>query len=700
MCHGSEVVGIDATVAIVRAPSLPAMRQRLAEFRAQHLVPGSPGGLIVMAGAVGVGVGVIGAILVESLDLLTDLVADVGEALPTRWLWMFITIPAGLTLATFIAHRFGPEAAGDGVPQVMADLAVRGGRVRRRLMWLKPLVTTISIGSGGSAGREGPIVQIGSSVGAAVARWSHVGEDRIRSLVAAGAGAGIGASFNAPIAGMLFAMEVILGGFAIRHLNTVVVASVTAAVTTRSLIGAELTFPKVQYPLRSAWELLPYAALGILAAVVALAFLRALRGAETMERFRLGLARPVLAGLVVAAAGLISLQVIDQPPSAQVVGTGQSFVAVLLSSTPFVWWALLALVGLKIVATAATLGSGASGGAFAPSLFLGAALGAAFVDFVEPVWGFSELRPGAFALVGMSAVFAAVAKAPLTSILIVFEITQDYGLVLPLMLATTLATLLTDLVQTDSVYTMALRRMGIRLTGRTEVDILDSVAVGDVMSDIPLVAEPSMTTSELQGHLDRLRHHGLPVVDEGRLVGVITVSDIVRTGGPSDQVSTEAAMTPEPTTVTPSTPVSAALERMATLGVGRLPVVADDDAERPVGMFRREDAVAAYHRALEGVRREAVLRDRLRIRTSPGTNFFEFEIPAGSIADGRPVREVAWPEGCTLVSVRRGRDVVVPKGSTMLAAGDVVTAFGTAGVRDRVQMRLRPVMLDEHDIGA
>ena len=209
-----------------------------------------------------------------------------------------------------------------------------------------------------------------------------------------------------------------------------------------------------------------------------------------------------------------------------------------------------------------------------------------------------------------------------------------------------------------------------------------------------------MTTGELQGHLDRLRHHGLPVVDGGRLVGVVTISDIVRTGGPSDQVNAAEAMTRDPTTVTPSTPVSTALERMATMGVGRLPVVADDDAGRLVGMFRREDAVGAYHRALEGARTDAALRDRLRIRTSPGTNFFEVEIPPGSMADGRAVREVAWPEGCTLVSVRRGREVLIPHGSTSLFAGDVVTAFGTEGVRDRMMLRLGPAQFDEDDIGA
>jgi K+/H+ antiporter YhaU regulatory subunit KhtT len=191
------------------------------------------------------------------------------------------------------------------------------------------------------------------------------------------------------------------------------------------------------------------------------------------------------------------------------------------------------------------------------------------------------------------------------------------------------------------------------------------------------------------------------VVEDDQLVGIITVTDILRAGGASDQVTAGDAMTPDPTTVTPSTPVSLALERMAALGVGRLPVVSDRDPLELVGMFRREDAVGAYHRALESERETEARHERLKVRLKPGTEFFEFDIEKNSIADGRLISEVAWPEGLTLVSIRRGRDLLVPAGATPLQAGDVVTAFGTASAHDRVLIRLDPgVAIHEDDVGA
>ncbi len=677
------------------------MRARF-ELARRALAPGGTAGLMAVAVVVGALVGVAAFVLVEGIDLVADLTGEAAEALPGDWVWMFLLVPAGLTAAWWLAERFAPEVAGDGVPQVTAALIVNGGFVRRRVAGLKIAATSLTVGAGGSAGREGPIVQIGSAIGSVVARWTGLGEQQVRSLVAAGAGAGIGASFNAPIAGMLFAMEVILGGFHVRHLNTVVVASVSAAVVSRSLVGAELGFPIVKYPLADPRELLAYAVVGLLAVAAGYLFLRSLDAFERLgERFgRVPWALPVTFGLAVAATGAASVWLEDgdalAPP---VLGTGHEFVGFLVGSGAGTWWVLAALAGLKIVATSATIGARASGGAFAPSLFVGAALGSAFAVVLEPVWGFSELRPGAFALVGMSAVFASVARAPLTAILIVFEITQDYGLVLPLMLATTLATLLTDLLGRESVYTMALGRMGIRKVQRGDVDVLDTVTVGTVMSPVVAAIPRSATLREVQVTLDGSRHHGLPVVDDGRLLGIVTVTDVLRAGGPSDEVSAGDAMTPDPVCVTPDSPASLALERMAALGVGRLPVVAVDDAKRLVGMFRREDAVTAYHHALGSHVDTELHRHRLRARVGPGASFFTFTVPPGSVADGRTVGEVAWPDGCTLVSIRRGRQVIVPEGDTRLAAGDTVTAFGTPAAENRLQLRLDPTRITAEQLG-
>ena len=637
---------------------------------------------LALAVAVGVIVGVAAAALIGALEGMGELVSWAGETLDMPEAVFLLSIPLGFLTAWWIARRFAPEVAGDGVPEATAALAVRFGHLPTRSAPLKIIVTALTVGSGGSAGREGPIVQVGSSIGSSIARHTGLGEDRVRSLVAAGAGAGIGASFNAPIAGMLFAMEVILGNFAIRHLNAVVVASVSAAVTTRSIVGEDLILRAFPHRVRDPWELALYALLGVLAALVGWLFLRAIHLADSAPRPRAAWIAPVMIGLLVAGVGIMEPTVL---------GTGQEYVRGLLnliSTDSIVWYTILGIGGAKILATALTLGSGGSGGAFMPSLFIGAALGAGFADVIGPIWGLSDLEPGAFAVVGMAATFAAVARAPLTSILIVFEITQDYGLVLPLMLAASLATFLGDRVHRESVYTMALRRMGIRLTRRSDVDLLDTVTVSEIVERTPVTVDSGTTTAEVERILDANRLHGLPVLDEGRLVGVITVSDITRTGGPSDAVRASDAMTPRPVTVTPSTPVSQVLERMASVGIGRIPIVAEDDPTRLVAMFRREDAVRAYHIALGQEIDHDLGRSRLQARVAAGADFHEVEIPAGSVADGRLLKELPIPGGAIVVSIRRGLQVLVPDGNTRLLHGDALTFFAQPGVGAQLRERL------------
>jgi len=650
------------------------------------LRPGSTATFLALSVVVGVVVGLAAAALIGALDGVVHLARWVGEQTGLPKAVALLAVPVGLLAAWLLSRRF-PELAADGVPEAAAAVAIRSGYLPTRGAPLKLVATALTVGLGGSVGREGPIVQIGATIGSSIARHTGLGEDRVRSLVAAGAGAAIGASFNAPIAGMFFAIEVILGNFAIRHLNAVVVASVAAAVTTRSIVGEELILRAPgSLGMGDARELLLYALVGLAAVAVAWAFLRVLSRVHDLRHRGPGWLRPVLLGLAVGGIGWLEPDIL---------GTGQEVVRGFISALntgDVVWWSALALVGYKVVATSLTLGVGGFGGVFMPSLFIGAALGAGFAALVAPVWGFSDLQPGAFAIVGMAATFSAVARAPLTSILIVFEITGDYNLVLPLMLAASLATFVGDRVHRDSVYAMALARRGIRLRPRGEIDLLDTVRVREVASPVDLVVAPEASTAEVQGLLDRYRHRSLPVVEQGRLVGVITVTDIIRTGGPSDQVSAGEAMTPRPVTVTPSSPVSEALERMAALGVGGLPVVADDDPRQLVGLFRREEAVTAYHRALGSEVHHEMRRERLRARTQRGTSFHDLEVPPGSLADGRAVRDLPLPAECTIVSVRRGTGLLVPHGATVLRAGDVVTVFAAEQAYRQLAERLR---LDE-----
>lgn len=647
-----------------------------------------------LAALVGVAVGVGAALLILLVTWVGDRVDGIVEGGDYRFLLWLAIVPVALFLAWWLADRFSPESSGGGVPATAAALAVHGGYMSTKSIAVKTMTSALTLGGGGSGGREGPIVQIGGAIASAISRRFHVGEDTLRSLVAAGAGAGIGASFNAPIAGMLFALEVILGSFSVRHMSVIVLTSVAAAVTTKELTDTfgleEAVLSTATFELGDWRNLLIYLVLAVVVIAVSVPYLRLLDRTEVLgERFRKG-RRPLLFGFITAVLGLIEIQFLtDSGP--HVFRSGQALLSQMVSLGQLhhlAWTTLLALVALKILATAFTHASGGSAGAFMPTLFIGAALGVAIGELSAEFWTIDYISPGALAVVGMATMLAAVARAPLTAIILVFELTGagDYGLVLPLMLAATVATFVSERFQPFSFYRATLERMGVRLAKTGEVDLLDTVKVGEVMSS-PLSVTEWTSVLKAQELLERYRSHGAAVVDrDGLLTGIVTVTDLTRAGSPSDAVST--AMTRRPATVTTTMPVSAALERMAVLGIGRLPVVVEDRPDHLMGMFRREDAVRAYHQALGASTDSELHRRTLRERVDPGAHYYEFQVPVDSMADGRTVREINWPEGSTLVSVRRGTEVMVPTGNTQILAGDLITAFGTSGSQTRVIERL------------
>ncbi|RPI25393.1 MAG: CBS domain-containing protein, partial [Actinobacteria bacterium] len=485
----------------------------------------------------------------------------------------------------------------------------------------------------------------------------------------------------------LFALEVILGSFAIRHLNAVVIASVVAAVTTQVLVGEERILTSPAYELDDPKQLLLFAALALFAVAFGLIFLKVSDLVRTARR-RSPLPSwmlPIVAGVSVALIGIALPETL---------GTGQEFLQGLLhleDAGGYVWWTLAAVALGKGVSNAITKTGGGSAGTFMPSLVIGGAVGAAFAILVDPLWGFSDMDPGAFAVVGMAATFAAVARAPLTSVVIVFEVTGDYGLVLPLMLGAALATFLGERFHPDSEYTAPLTRLGIHLPRTEDIDLLDTVKVGAVMSECDTVATEDMDLASLGLLLAQTRHHGVPVVDAGgRLAGMITVGDLEAAGGPRDDLTVAAAMSRRPITVTADQPVSSALARMAALDVGRMPVVAEDDPGRILGMFRRESVVRAYHDALGTATGRELYRERVRQRSDPGARFFEIQVRRGSPVAGQRVQDIGWPAGATLVSVRRGAAVLIPHGETLLEAGDTLTAFGTGTAREEFAVLVEP----------
>ncbi|MGI8574667.1 MAG: chloride channel protein, partial [Egibacteraceae bacterium] len=434
--------------------------------------PANEGLMLGLGAGVGLATGLLAALLIEAIGLVQSL--SFGSR--PGWATILLVPAVGAFGAGVLLTYAFPESSGSGVIQVMRTIAMRGGRFRARVPAGGIAVTGVALGTGASGGREGPIVLIGGSVGSLLGRLFGVGEDALRTLVAAGAAAGIGASFNAPIGGMLFAIELIVGGFRTRSLQVIVVASVVGSVTARQIIGSEIiyqpaTFYALSDPRRVGLaivlaELGLYALLGLAAAGFGLAFLYGEDFAKRMFA-RLQLWRPfklALGGLGVGAIALLIPEVLGTGDKLPPINGLREPIQVMLNSEFGVGLSaagiLLLFAIAKLVATCLSIGSGNAIGTFAPALFVGAALGGAVGHVAESLITVADVPPGAFALVGMAALFAAAARAPLTAILIVFELTNDYQLVLPLMLAAGIATFVADRVEPDSVYTHPLRQQG------------------------------------------------------------------------------------------------------------------------------------------------------------------------------------------------------------------------------------------------
>lgn len=620
----------------------------------------------------------------------------IPEVIPGSGKGYVIFVPAiGGLLVGLLIFYFAREAKGHGVPEVMEAVALRGGRIRPRVAVVKSLASSLTIGSGGSAGREGPIVQIGSAVGSTVGQALNLSDNRISNLVACGAAAGIAATFNAPIAGVIFALEVILGRFSVRNFSTVVVASVAASIVGRVAFGDAPAFAiPFEYGVNSLWEFLFYPILGVLAAIVGIVFTRSLYWSEDLADAVTRIpewVKPAIGGALLGVLALTyPLFSLTQPVTweriPQVFNVGYDIIESALSNE-LIFGAAFVLLIAKIIATCLTLGSGASGGVFAPSLFMGAMLGAAFELALNRLFPGVSAPPGAYALVGMAAVFAASAHAPITAVIILFELTGDYRIILPLMLTVVVATLLSQLVlRGESIYTLKLSRRGVRLERGRDVDILQGVSVGEVMTrDLEMVSM-NLSIAELADIFVRSHHHGLMVLDEaGKLWGIVTLTDLERAQAEkrpkSATVAEIATSWPHLQVAYPDESMGDALARMGARGLGRLPVVAREDPYQLVGLLWREGISQAYTLAL--TRREEIQQRARQLQNhyEAEGEFVEIPLVADDGAVGKTVQEISssMPQDCVLVSIRRDGRVVIPNGNTVFQAGDLVTAF----VRDQ-----------------
>ena len=516
-----------------------------------------------------------------------------------------ILVPAaGGLIVGLLVHFLAREAKGHGIPEVMEAVAIREGRIRQRVAVVKALASSVCIGSGGSVGREGPIVQIGSSIGSTLGQWFRLPSDWLRTLVACGAAGAVSATFNAPIGGILFAIEVIFGGVRARSFGFIVISSVTADFIAHIFLKNEPPFSLGnEYEMVSYWEILPYIILGIIAAFVAVGFIRLLYKSEDIFGiWRIpDYLKPALGGILIGVIGLYGHGIFGLGYGLFGVGYGYAESPVDLALVSKIGLGmLLALVVLKMVATSLSIGSGGSGGVFAPSLFIGAMLGGAFGELVHRLFPTITAPSGAYALVGMGAVFAGAARAPITAIIMLFEMTRDYALILPLMTAVIISALVARGLSRESIYTLKLVRRGVDIHRRGEADVLRAVTIDKVMTrDFPTIL-PTMPLSKLIEELHQSGHHGFPIVDEdGVFSGIVTLEDVEAAMSQKDPTLTAVDVaTKSPIVAYPDQSVHDALAQFGGRDVGRIPVVDRSNPKRLLGILRRHDIVRAYTKAV------------------------------------------------------------------------------------------------------
>jgi len=515
------------------------------------------------------------------------------EAMP--WYWKLIIPAVGGLIVGPIIYFFAREAKGHGVPEVMEAIILKGGVIRPRVVVAKIIASAVSIGTGGSVGREGPIVQIGSAAGSVLGQLIKVNGSQLRTLVACGAAAGIAGTFNAPIAGSIFALEILLGDFALTQFSPIVIASVTSTVISRHYLGNFPAFTIPSYELVSIWEFIPYALLGALAAFVAVIFIDVVYKAEDVfEAIPIPeWVKPAIGGLIIGAIGIFFPQIF---------GVGYETMDMTLASK-LTWSFMLMLIFLKLIATSITIGSGGSGGIFAPSLFLGGALGGfvgAVTNMVMPELAGS---PGAYALVGMAAVSAATMHAPITSILILFELTNDYRIILPLMMAVIVSVVLKMNLKKESMYSLKLIRKGLELKKEYEPNVLSKIKVEKIIQQGCLTVLADTPFEQLHNLTKESINLNYFVVDENKkLMGILSPHKIRKLENTKDtdtsKLTAKDLIIEKGIYFTPEDSLDMVGLMLNDLVLDEIPIVNNSKDQIVIGYISKTEVINAYNREM------------------------------------------------------------------------------------------------------
>jgi CIC family chloride channel protein len=490
-------------------------------------------------------------------------------------------------LVGLVVYYFAREAKGHGVPEVMFAVTEKKGIMRPRIVVAKALASALSIGSGGSVGREGPIVQIGSAWGSTFGQLMGVKESHLKLLVACGAAAGIAGTFNAPIGGVLFASEIILGSFAVSNISAIVVSSVLSAAIGRFYIGNVPSFPIPHYNVTGIPVLGLFLVLGIFGGLFSVTYIRTLLFFESrwdrLQRVPEWL-KPMLGGIIVGAVGFFLPQIL---------GVGYPTVEKALANEMGLGLLVILLV-LKLLITSTTIASGGSGGVFAPGLYMGAMLGGAFGLVCQLIFPNLPVSDGVFAVVGMAAVFAGTAHAPITAMIMLFEMTNNYQLILPLMLATVISTTLSSRLNRESIYTMKLAKRGFDIIRKRASDRLSSILVTEAIHPDKFCLVSSLRVREaLQAFRQSSEWFAYVRDDNGRLLGSIAKTQLLEQIAQGNEESVLEQVVPAPPGyIFAHATVGEASRKMNALGAQYLMVV--DEHSVPIGIIGSSDIVKAY----------------------------------------------------------------------------------------------------------
>ncbi len=631
-------------------------------------------GLIVMALLVGAVAGLGAAAFRDLIYLFTWLFTghsaygQLGHQpsphLPLLGIWFVVITPvmAGLLYGPLIA-RFAPEARGHGVPEVMLSVAENGGRIRPQVSLVKALASALCIGGGGSVGREGPIVQIGSAFASTLGQLVRMSEGRMRVIVACGAAGGISATFNAPVTGLFFGFEIVLKEFSSEALAATIVSAVTADVISRAFFGSAPFFASVPHELAITNDstFLLIALLGLIAGGIGVLFQKTLyRGEDAADEIwqrRPQWLRPVAGGFLLG--GLLLLL-------PQMYGVGYPVMDRIFAGDYVLWFVLLLLVG-KILATSLTLWIGGSGGVFAPSLFIGAATGTVFGTVCHHLFGATIGPVALYGVVGMGAVFAGAAQAPLTAIMSVAEMTGNFTLTLPIMLACGLASQLARQITHGSIYTTKLLRRGIDIERPKAIGALRALTVEQVMQPLRTIdGQPRMFRGDEDATTD------FDTVAWQHLVGPVTLSR-------------------RPQVLFADEDLEQARRQLVLYGRDGLPVLSHDGQLK--GWVTRADILRALTTKLETtdqeIREGAAATDARTgapsltgptpTRPLPGYELLELRVNPDSPALGRRISEISWPSGSAVVALTHGREVRAAAPELRLHPGERVLVLAPLG---------------------